>query len=35
LDNDEGREAVKSLAPGDFLALAGAAMEVNGFDAKN
>lgn len=35
LDNDEGRAAVALLAPGDFLALASAAMEVNGFDAKN
>jgi hypothetical protein len=32
LDNAEGRAAIAELAPGDFGALASAAMEVNGFD---
>ena len=32
LANPDGVELVKSLPPGDFMALAGAAMRVNGFD---
>lgn len=32
LANDEGVGMVKSLPPGDFMALAAAAMRVNGFD---